>query len=83
MITNVQNFLNQMLADGRYKKIFYVNWQPTTCQFCQRWHHESNPPLLWRFGATDRPSRRHKMTVQRFTPSLPPVNSAEVLQFMR
>ncbi len=59
------------------------NHSSGSAQTAQRWHQPSNPLNLCYFSGTTRDSRRHKMPIQRLAPSVPPVNSAEVLQIVQ
>jgi hypothetical protein len=49
-------------------------------QIAQRWHSGSDPLQLRQFSGHERATRRHKMSIQRLLPCVPPDNSAEVMQ---
>ena len=52
-------------------------------QIAQRRQQPGHSRHLCRFGGMSRTSRRHKMTIQRRSPSYPPFNSAGNMQFLQ
>ena len=52
-------------------------------QIAQRRQQPAHSRHLCRFGGICRPSRRHKMTIQRSSPSYLPCNSAGNMQFLQ